>query len=328
MKKNIFLFFALIANVTVFAGLYRAGEITYKNLSGLTYEIAVTLYTDLLDSTDRPDIIIYWGDGTNDTIPRIEKIIITPFQSVKNTYIEQHTYPGPDTYIVSIGDSLFRTDGIVNIPNSGNTGFYIQSQITINPFLGVNNSPVFLNPPLDIAYIDSIFIYNPSAYDIDGDSISYKLIACGGIGMTGYTFPSATNIFALDTLTGDLLWDSPILVGDYNIAILIEEWRFGVLIGSVVRDIQIHVEDASGIESFSDSHLFNIFPNPTHDKLYINSKTDKWSLVEIIDFTGKTVLSCTLNNNQMIKIGEIPDGLYLLRLTGKKRTLTTKIIKE
>ena len=44
----------------------------------------------------------------------------------------------------------------------------------------------------------------------------------------------------------------------------------------------------------------NIFPNPTHDKLYINSKTDKWSLAEIIDFTGRAVLSLTLNNDQMI----------------------------
>lgn len=327
MTRHLLLLIIIICNSTVFAGIYRAGEITYRNLTGLTYEITVTTYTDLLDSVGRTELTIQWGDGNSEIIPRIEKLILPDFKSIKNTYVYQHTYPGPATYIVSFEDT-FRTDGVINIPNSGNTGFYIQSQITIDPFLGVNNSPVFLNPPLDIAYIDSIFIYNSGAYDIDGDSISYRLIPCGGSGMTGYTFPSTSNIFTLDSLSGDLLWDSPILAGDYNIAILIEEWRFGVIIGSVVRDMQIHVEDASGIESFSDNPLFNIFPNPTNDKLFIKSTLNKITTIEIVDFTGKIILHFKLNNEQTIDISSFAKGVYLLRMTSDEITMTKKIVKE
>jgi len=327
MKKNIFLVFVLITNVTCFAGIYRAGEITYRHITSLEYEITVTTYTDLLDSSDSHEITVYFGDGTSEIFPRTLKIDL-PDESSKNVYVGQHIYSAPGTFIVSIEEPC-RTSGINNIPNSCNTFFHIESQITINAFLGYNDSPVFLNPPIGIAYIDSIFIYNPGVNDIDGDSISYKLIPCSGESpILGYTYPSASNIFSLDSMTGDLTWDSPISVGDYNIAILIQEWRQGVLIGYVIRDMQIHVENASGIEGFSKSLLFNIFPNPSHDKLYINSKANKWTMVEIIDLLGETVLFSTLNDDQIVEIGEIPTGLYLLRLTDKKRTQTIKFIKE
>jgi gliding motility-associated-like protein len=45
--------------------------------------------------------------------------------------------------------------------------------------------------------------------------------------------------FSLNSATGDLIWDSPKQQGEFNIAILIEEWRNGIRIGSVLRDMQI-----------------------------------------------------------------------------------------
>jgi len=46
-------------------------------------------------------------------------------------------------------------------------------------------------------------------------------------------------------ITGDFFWDSPPQQGEYNIAILVEEWRNGVKIGSVLRDMQIIITPAT-----------------------------------------------------------------------------------
>jgi gliding motility-associated-like protein len=55
----------------------------------------------------------------------------------------------------------------------------------------------------------------------------------------GYTFPTYSNSMSINALTGDFYWDSPLLQGEYNIAILIQEYRSGVMISEMVRDMQI-----------------------------------------------------------------------------------------
>ncbi len=137
-----------------------------------------------------------------------------------------------------------RNYGVVNIPNSVNVIFSIKTTITINPDIGDNTTPVLLNPPIDRAATGQIFIHNPSAYDQDGDSISYRLTVCteeNGEPIEGYTLPEASDTLYVNHATGDLVWDTPVDTGIYNIAIAIEEWRKGVKIGSIARDMQIDV---------------------------------------------------------------------------------------
>jgi gliding motility-associated-like protein len=64
-----------------------------------------------------------------------------------------------------------------------------------------------------------------------------------GLTIPGFTIPQATISFYIDAFTGDMTWNSPQTLGEFNVAILIEEWRGGVLVGSVVRDMQIRVLD-------------------------------------------------------------------------------------
>jgi gliding motility-associated-like protein len=131
---------------------------------------------------------------------------------------------------------------VINIPYSINVPFYIETMLVINPFLGNNDSPILLNPPLDQGCVGFPFLHNPGAYDPDGDSLSYKLVDCRGEKgqyISGFSTPTATNSFSIDPISGTLTWDSPVLQGEYNIAILIEEWRNGVKIGYVTRDMQV-----------------------------------------------------------------------------------------
>lgn len=226
-------------SLSIFATHQRAGEISYTHISNLTYEFKLVTYTYTPSPADRPELEIFWGDGSSTVVPRNSKVNLPNDISV-NTYIARHTFAGPGYYTISMEDPN-RNAGIVNIPNSVNIPFYLQTTLLINPFLGPNSSPQLLNPPIDNGCVGQIYYHNPGAYDTDGDSLSFRLITCRGYNgenIPGYSFPQASNQLSIDPITGDLNWDSPIIQGEYNVAILIQEWRNGVLISEMIRDMQ------------------------------------------------------------------------------------------
>ncbi len=263
----------------------RAAEITSRRVSNvtLTYEFTLTGYTDTGSPVRFGDGMINFGDGTEVQIDLeadsfVDGIFLGPNNEIEQYIIKiTYTYNSPGVYTISYREPN-RNDEIVNI-NKGNsvqTPFYIESQILIDPFIGLNSSPVLLVPPIDRAGVGVTFVHNPGAFDADGDSISYKFVIplqdagqvvpnyeplndpdfyvdpldwnFGNEGMTG----PATLV--LDSLTGDLIWDAPGNLlqnsqgdfSEYNVAFYIEEWRKinGEYrrIGFVTRDMQIIVE--------------------------------------------------------------------------------------
>ncbi|HIE15747.1 MAG TPA: hypothetical protein EYP69_02365, partial [Bacteroidales bacterium] len=238
----------------LFATHNRAGEITYRQIGPLKYEITLVTYTYSLSIADRPSLEVSWGDGTSSIVYRDEKISLPNYYN-RNTYHGVHTYPGPGTYEIKMEDQN-RNDGINNIPGSVNVPFTIKTTLQINPNEGNNNTPVLLNPPIDEAAVGKLFVHNPAAFDSDGDSISYGLTIClgnNGEPIPGYTLPPASNTFYVNPLTGDLVWDSPTVVGKYNVAMLIEEWRNGIKIGKIIRDMQIDVHETDNHPPVIDS---------------------------------------------------------------------------
>jgi hypothetical protein len=232
----------MAVSLQVFATHQRAGEISYVYVSGLTYEFTITTYTYTPSLADRPEIDITWGDGTVTTVPRTLKINMENDIS-KNVYVTRHTFPASGTFYVSFEDPN-RNAGIVNIPSSVEVPFFIETMIVINPFVGGNSSPQLMNPPIDNGCTGVTYYHNPGAYDPDGDSLSYSLVDCRGYEgevIPGYQLPYASNYIAIDPVTGDLVWETPTMAGEFNIAILIQEWRNGILISSMVRDMQITI---------------------------------------------------------------------------------------
>lgn len=222
----------------------RAGEITYQQIGDLTYRITVITYTATGPGpvADRPQLEVQFGDGTLAEVTRKEQVFLPDFYK-RNKYVWDHTYPGPGTYQIVVEDPN-RNQGVKNIPNSVNVVFSIKTILIINPEVGYNNTPILLNPPIDKAALGYTFIHNPAAFDPDGDSLSYKLAICtseGGREIQGYTFPAFTDSLVVDEITGDLIWAAPADTGKYNVAMTIEEWRNGVQIGRIQRDMQIEV---------------------------------------------------------------------------------------
>lgn len=279
MLKKFLLFCLLFSFTYSYATHNRAGEITYRQdtANPLKYYFTVITYTKVGPNiiADRCDLFLYFGNNNNgcsifdsvnlprtngplgcnsdfhpsNTVGRGE--LITP-SIKKNIYQGNFTFNGPGNYCLSINDPN-RNESIVNIPNSIDVQFYLQSQLTISPFLGLNSSPILLNPPIDDACFCKRYIHNPGAYDPDGDSLSYELINNRdqfGSPIDCYFIPSGATI---NSFTGDMIWTCPGAnttncvgssiggLGEYNLAILITEWRNGIKIGNVLRDMQINV---------------------------------------------------------------------------------------
>ncbi|MCI5058850.1 MAG: gliding motility-associated C-terminal domain-containing protein [Flavobacteriales bacterium] len=264
MKLRLILVWLLgLMTIQSFATHNRAGEITYEFVSGSTYKIIVTTYTkESSCAADRCELVIDFGDGTQDTVARNNgtsasgtcppcgcqhcgELIGDDIK--KNVYSVNHAFPGPSKYIISVEDP-YRNDNINNIPNSLGVAFFISSELVIAPNF-LNESPVLTNPPVDNGCVNILYSHNPGAYDPDGDSLVYSLvpsIGAGGAAIQNYVFPHQVagctgGTFTIDSKTGTLTWDAPVCQGEYNVAILIEEFRNGTRIGSIRRDMQITI---------------------------------------------------------------------------------------
>jgi gliding motility-associated-like protein len=234
---------------TLHATHQKAAEITYRHLQGDTYEFKLVTFTYLQSLADRPFLFVEWkgrsGAARRMQVDREHPPIDHHADTTReNHYIFQITFPGDGTYIISMEDPN-RNGGVMNLPNSINTPMYVETMIVISRMTGPSSSPVLLNAPVDNGCFGVPFMHNPGAFDPDGDSLSYRLINCRGtkgLDIPDYRLPSAPNSIGIDAVTGDLLWDYPEAIGEFNFAILIEKFRRGSRIGSVTRDMQVNIQ--------------------------------------------------------------------------------------
>lgn len=232
----------------------RAGEITFKQIGTLTYEVTVTTYTYYFPYNDREELEVSWGDGTYTIVERTEYVDLPDNYRI-NKYVGIHTFPGPGIYEIIIQDPN-RNYGVENIPNSVNIVFSLKTVLLVNPEIGYNNAPVLLTTPINQAGQYRVFIHNPGAYDADGDSLSYSLVECAGEDgepIPTYSLPPATSSIGIDEITGDFIWNTPPNIGKYNVAIKVDEWRDGLKIGSVTRDMQIDVYETENNPPVTDT---------------------------------------------------------------------------
>ncbi len=245
----------------------RAGEIIAERISvqTLTYRITVVGYTDTRSSVTFGPGRINFGDGREEQLnTKSDFSLVEDLGDLieKNTFVITHTFQGPGKYKIRFLE-FNRNDLTLNTNNSVDTPFYVETEITIDPFIGVNNSPVLTIPPVDNGAVNVRYIHNPGAYDPDGDSLSYRIeIPKQGFErvVNNYRDPASAEFsknkedgtgpafMRVDAIFGDLVWDAPGTAGQYSVAMRITEWRKidgkYVEIGYVVRDMQIIIENS------------------------------------------------------------------------------------
>jgi len=171
--------------------------------------------------------------------------------------VEHYEYKGTFTLPSNCPDWIFsystccRNPTITNLQSPSSQSIYIES--TLDNSSGIcNNSPTFTTLPVPYICKDQLTNYSFGALDSDGDSIIYSLIAAmGSSGVPLLYVPPYSATYPITTDSGFVDFDS--LSGNLNltpdttqtsiVTVLVQEFRNGVMIGSIMRDIQLLVLD-------------------------------------------------------------------------------------
>ena len=147
-------------------------------------------------------------------------------------------------WVINVCASGNRNNAITTIISPANQDLCVEAEI--NNLNVCNNSPSFSEYPAPYICIGQTYCYNNGAVDIEGDSLMYSLTnpLNGWGGVTYVSGYSPSNPIAgtttFDEFTGDLCMNATQNQVSV-IAMKITEYRNGVKIGSVTRDIQIIV---------------------------------------------------------------------------------------
>ena len=262
----IFLFFTNIQRT--FASHSMGADITYRCLGGNTYEISLSFYRDCAGIISADSALVSFSsscfgndsimlaqiDSTGREISPICPSQATTCNGGTFTGIQEYVYRGVVTLPGACADWTFsfnlccRNWAITNISQPGNTSMYIYATLNNLDFPN-NNSPTFSNKPVPFVCVGQQFCFNHGAFDADGDSLVYQLIDplnSEGVPVSYLPAYSASNPLSsapavtFNPVTGDICM-TPTALEVTVMAVLVKEFRNGILIGTVERDIQVTV---------------------------------------------------------------------------------------
>ncbi len=139
-----------------------------------------------------------------------------------------------------------RNAAITTLDFGSGDGQYLEAYL--NNTLTNNNSPSFANYPVAFQCIGQDNFYNHGVIDADGDSLVYFFIPPRTGANQSVTYAAGYSIAnpitsspaaSINQVNGDIFMH-PTNTEVGVVAVLIQEYRNGVLIGSVMRDIQIY----------------------------------------------------------------------------------------
>jgi len=87
----------------------------------------------------------------------------------------------------------------------------------------------------------------------------------------------------------------------------------------------VQLPNSTGISSIADSEMM-LYPNPAKNNLHISRKIED-GFVRIFDFSGKIVLSQTINN-QNIDIRNLQNGIFTIVISDKTGSVSRKFLKN
>jgi hypothetical protein len=233
------------------------GEIVAQQINGYQYQILMTVYRDTagIPMQTTAQFNITDSAGTNVTT------LTTPYDSVisGNTlpmypygvevyfFIDTITFSNSGTYTIGWSNCC-RNGAIQNITQPLGQSMFLQTKVTV--FDTVNNStPWFLVPASIFLPSNTPWQYNPLPFDPDGDSLFWSLsqpLNALNSNCPGYTLPPGTvsNPMTINPVTGTITWTAT-TVGHFVTSVLVEEFRNGMKIGEIRRDMQFIVVQTS-----------------------------------------------------------------------------------
>ncbi len=184
-------------------------------------------------------------------------------------------------------DISARNGAITNLQNPGSQDLYIETTFDNTGTFQGNSSPIFTNAPISWTGLSPANI-NFGAFDPNGDSLTYATInprTGSGCSTTPATpilyvgaptinplnpFPCSNTFFVNPTL-GQITF-TPSATGLVVITIEVTEWRNGVQIGTIVRDLQISIINstvANPSVALNSGTIFGGNYNSTNGTIYM-----------------------------------------------------------
>ncbi len=278
---------------TAIASHGMGGEIVYECLSANNYKIKLTLYRDCsginLSSVQTIRISNSCGFSILDTMNLNQVGNAQFYSSVCSSDpttcmggtqfgMARYTYEGIITLPGVCNDWMFSHTVVNRNFNSTTVGSSIDSlfvySLINNQNSICNNSPTFSNSAVGIFYTGYDACYDNGDFDIDGDSLYYELatprtgptLADTVLYLGGYSasVPISSSIpVTFDNANGRLCFN-PSQQEVSVFAIIISEFRNGLLIGKTERDIQLRARQDPNpntypvLSGINGTNVFNI----------------------------------------------------------------------
>ncbi len=271
-------FFVLLVLVVgsvqeVFATHSQGADITYTCLGGNQYRIRLAFYRDCAGQAAPTTASINISSascgrnfsatlnrvvGTGADVTPVCPSVTTRCGSGSHPGVQEWVYEGTVTLPAQCTDWVFsyglccRNDAISTINNPGGDNIYVEARLD-NLNFPCSSSPQFSNRPVPYICVNQTYCFNHGAIDPDGDSLAYSFVppatsATGTVTYIGGLSPTnpihSTPGVTLNPVTGDICM-TPNQLQVSVMAVRVSKYRNGVLVGSVVRDIQVQVINCS-----------------------------------------------------------------------------------
>ncbi|WP_276498010.1 T9SS type A sorting domain-containing protein [Pontibacter litorisediminis] len=227
-----------------------SGHISYTvdEQNPLKYNFTLKLYTSAWSQAHDVTVNMHMGDGNIVEVPWASYVHYSRNYHTP-TFHWSYTFGQEGDYTVAwIGPG--RSSHIVNLPEqSDSTRTYIYTEVRARALMSNRHSVNLAGMPVFEAYVGEAMTQNFLAYDADGDKLFYSLVppktstSTGGVvAVPDYQHPEGLTINEY----GELRWDNPTIIGRYETSVHITEQRNGIVVGSTVVDITLHVGDRAG----------------------------------------------------------------------------------
>ena len=276
MKKLLFLLLIVGISYSSSKATHLMGsELTAELISGDDYLVTLTVYRDTLgipmslhQTLNVDSMGTAYGTYVMDFDSTTGQLIMGPYGIEMYTFTDTITLPGPASYSISW---LYccRNGAILNCANPLGESMMLKTTVATYGSTGSNSTPVFLAPPVAFVSHNMPWQYNPLPFDADGDSLVWAIDTpktSGYNNVNGWVTPSADSLnpYSVDPVTGEVSW-TPDMLGNFVASFLVDEYRNGVRIGSMRRDMQmVVVPDSNNVPRIANFNtLFPVNANWT-----------------------------------------------------------------
>lgn len=287
MKNLFILSLFILSSFSARCTHLMGGEIVVQNDQVGNYEILLTLYRDitgvLMPGVQNLKVFDSAGNLVSTIASNLDSTAFHPVFGLPNISLLPNNFYGTEIYFYSAifpcvnpgnytvtWNNCCRNPSIVNMINPGALSMFLECSFNVD-LLTSNSSPFFLSPPVVSLPVNTPWQYNPLPFDDDGDSLVWSLGTPydyvpgsfpNGYPIIGYTIPPSLNggNLSINSYSGEISWIAS-SVGNYVYTIICEEYRNGVKLGEIRRDMQFIVFPNGNLPSLSNLNNFSIDQN-------------------------------------------------------------------